>query len=216
MPIGGPPGARKGASSPVLVSWIRISRTAAEPYARQSGNDFARKVRGRSRRMSDERRTLPNMVRPTPPEREGDQPTRGIRSRIVDAGTSAAAGRQQAIDRAFRSMPERFLGADPGFRATYRIVLADIGRTWEVKVTPEAVRVRRDGTQREPDVTIGTDAATWLALREGELSGVEAFRRRLLYARGNLDQAIAFEGLFRLPGGRMPLSRVCEVPVGRH
>jgi pimeloyl-ACP methyl ester carboxylesterase len=113
-------------------------------------------------------------------------------------------------------MPERFLGADPGFRATYRIVLADIGRTWEVKVTPEAARVRRDGTQREPDVTLGTDAATWLAVREGELSGVEAFRRRLLYARGNLDQAIAFEGLFRLPGGRMPLSRVFEVPVGRH
>jgi pimeloyl-ACP methyl ester carboxylesterase len=134
----------------------------------------------------------------------------------VDAGIPAAVARQQAIDRAFSSMPERFLGADPGFRATYRIVLADIGRTWEVKVTPEAVRVRRDGTQREPDVTIGTDAATWLAVREGQMSGVEAFRRRLLYARGNLDQAIAFEGLFRLPGGRMPLSRVCEVPVGRH
>jgi pimeloyl-ACP methyl ester carboxylesterase len=134
----------------------------------------------------------------------------------VDAGTTPTVTRQQAVDRAFRSMPERYLGADPGFRATYRIVLSDIGRTWEVTATPEAVRVRRDGTQHEPDVTIGTDAATWLALREGELSGVEAFRRRLLYARGNLDLAIGFEGLFRLPGGRMPLSRVCDVKVGRH
>ena len=30
-------------------------------------------------------------------------------------------------------------------------------------------------SKREPDVVIGTDAETWLQLREGEISGVEAF-----------------------------------------
>jgi pimeloyl-ACP methyl ester carboxylesterase len=48
------------------------------------------------------------------------------------------------------------------------------------------------------------------------LSGIEAFERRLLTVRGNLDQAIAFEGMFRLPNGRPPLLRIEEVPVGRH
>jgi pimeloyl-ACP methyl ester carboxylesterase len=50
-----------------------------------------------------------------------------------------------------------------------------------------------------------------MALRRGELSGIEAFRERLLYARGNLDLAIGFEGLFRLENGRRPLLRIHDV-----
>jgi pimeloyl-ACP methyl ester carboxylesterase len=50
-----------------------------------------------------------------------------------------------------------------------------------------------------------------MALRRGELSGIEAFGQRRLYARGNLDLAVAFEGLFRLESGREPLLRVHEV-----
>ena len=52
----------------------------------------------------------------------------------------------------------------------------------------------------QPDVTISTDATTWLALRQGSLSGIDAFVERRLNVRGNLDHAIAFEGMFRLPG----------------
>ena len=62
-----------------------------------------------------------------------------------------------------------------------------------------------------PTWSIGTDAATWLGLREGRLSGLDAFAQRRLYARGNLDLALGFEGLFRLPGDRPPLLRVTEV-----
>lgn len=61
-----------------------------------------------------------------------------------------------------------------------------------------------------------TDSQTWMRLREGELSGVQAFQQRLLTVRGNLDHAVAFEGLFRLPGGRPPLLQIYDVPVGRH
>ena len=32
---------------------------------------------------------------------------------------------------------------------------------------------------------------------------MEAFQRRLLEVRGNLDYAVAFEGMFRLPGDRV-------------
>ena len=119
------------------------------------------------------------------------------------------------VAEAFRSLPGRYLGAAPGFDATYCIRLGDIGRTWEVRCTTHGARVRAGATRREPDVVIGTDARTWLELREGRLSGVEAFSQRRLYARGDLDLAVGFEGLFRLPSGRPPLLRIHDVPVGR-
>jgi len=121
------------------------------------------------------------------------------------------AARLAAVEAGFRSLPERYLGAEPDFDATWRIVLGDVGHTWEVRCTAHGARVRKGATSRTPDVVIGTDAATWIALRCGELSGIEAFGRRLLYARGNLDLAIAFEGLFRLEDGRRPLLHVHDV-----
>ena len=76
--------------------------------------------------------------------------------------------------------------------------------------------MRKGASRRRPDVTLSTDADTWLRLRRGEFSGVEAFQRRLLGVRGNLDHAVAFEGMFRLLGGRPPLLQINDVPVGRH
>jgi pimeloyl-ACP methyl ester carboxylesterase len=126
------------------------------------------------------------------------------------------AQRLAEVELAFRSLPERYLGADPGFDASYQIKLRDLGHTWEVRCTTDAARVRKGATRREPDVCISTDAETWLCLREGRFSGVQAFQQRLLTVRGNLDYAIGFEGMFRLAGGRPPLLQIHEVPVGRH
>jgi pimeloyl-ACP methyl ester carboxylesterase len=120
------------------------------------------------------------------------------------------------VELAFRSLPERYLGAGPGFDATYQIRLCDIGHTWEVRCSRQAARVRKGATRREPDVTITTDAGTWLDLREGRFSGVDAFQQRRLAVRGNLDYAIGFEGMFRLAGGRPPMLQIHDVPVGRH
>ncbi|MDX6675095.1 MAG: hypothetical protein QOH11_2513 [Solirubrobacteraceae bacterium] len=119
------------------------------------------------------------------------------------------------MNAAFESLPDRYLGAPPGFDATYHVRLGDLGHTWEVRATAHGVRVRRGVTMRRPDVTIGTDSTTWLRLRQGDLSGSEAFSARRLYVRGNLDLAVGFEGLFRLPNGRAPLQRVHDVHVGR-
>jgi pimeloyl-ACP methyl ester carboxylesterase len=118
------------------------------------------------------------------------------------------------VQEAFRTLPSRYLGAELGFDATYHVRLGDVGHTWEIRCTPHGARVRAGATRRRPDVTIGTDAETWLALRQGELSGVEAFSQRRLYARGDLDLAVGFEGLFRLPNGRPPLLRIHDVPAG--
>lgn len=124
--------------------------------------------------------------------------------------------RVSEVEQAFRSLPDRYLGADPGFDSTYHIKLCDLGRTWEVRCTPGAARVRAGASRTVPDVTLRTDSDTWMRLRDGEFSGIEAFQRRLLDVRGNLDHAVAFEGLFRLPGGRPPLLQIHDIPVGRH
>ena len=119
------------------------------------------------------------------------------------------------VERAFRSLPDRYLGAPEGFNASWHIRLGDIGRTWEVHCTTHGARVRAGRASHRPDVTINTDAQTWLELREGRLNGIEAFSQRRLAARGDLDLAVGFEGLFRLAGGREPLLRIHDVPVGK-
>jgi pimeloyl-ACP methyl ester carboxylesterase len=139
---------------------------------------------------------------------ETRQPVAGERSQRT--------ARLRAADKGFRSLPERYLGARPGFDATYHIKLCDLGHTWEVRCTSHGARVRKGVTRRKPDVTLTTDGETWLRLRRGQLSGIEAFQQRLLGVRGNLDFAVAFEGMFRLPGGRPPLLQIRDVPVGRH
>lgn len=131
------------------------------------------------------------------------------------SGQTPQARRLELVDKAFRSLPDRYLGADPTFDATYHVRLADLGHTWEVRATTHGARVRKGATNRRPDVTIGTDSATWMRLRKGDFSGIEAFSARKLWARGDLDRAVAFEGLFRLPNGREPLQRIRHIPVGR-
>src|SRR5215211_8959703 len=108
--------------------------------------------------------------------------------------------RLRRVEQAFRSLPSRYLGADPGFDATFQVRLGDVGRTWEVRARGERCDVRPSPT-RKPEVVIGSDSATWIGLREGRLSGLDAFAQRRLYARGDLDLALGFEGLFRLRGG---------------
>lgn len=91
--------------------------------------------------------------------------------------------------------------------------LGDVGQTWEVRCTEHGARVRKGVSSRPPDVVIGTDAHTWLRLRRGEFSGIEAFSQRSLYARGDLDLAVGFEGMWRLPSGRPPLLRMHNVRI---
>jgi pimeloyl-ACP methyl ester carboxylesterase len=128
------------------------------------------------------------------------------------SSVSLQAQRVRRAEEAFRTLPSRYLGADPGFDATFQVRLGDVGRTWEVRAQGEHCQVRPSAT-REPDVVIGSDAATWIGLREGRLSGLDAFAQRRLYAHGDLDLALGFEGLFHLPGGRPPLLRVTDVEI---
>lgn len=127
--------------------------------------------------------------------------------------TSLRDQRCRRVRAAFAALPGRYLGAEPGFDARFQIRIGDVGRTWEVRLRAHRCEVR-PSPSGEPDVVIGTDASSWLALQEGRISGLDAFAQRRLYARGDLDLALAFEGLFQLPGGRPPLLRLREVEAG--
>jgi pimeloyl-ACP methyl ester carboxylesterase len=128
------------------------------------------------------------------------------------AAISIQRHRVSRAEQAFASLPERYLGAEEDYNAVVQVKLADVGRTWEVELSPKRCKVRTSPC-REPDVVIGTDAGTWLALREGRLSGLDAFAERRLWARGDLDVAVGFEGLFRLPDDRPPMLRIHDVRV---
>lgn len=120
--------------------------------------------------------------------------------------------RLSLVREAFATLPERYLGAEEGYEASVEIRLEDMGRSWEVRLGPDRCKVRVSGSRR-PDVVIGTDSGTWLALREGRMSGLDAFSSRRLWARGDLDKAVGFEGHFRLPDDRSPLLRMHGVRV---
>jgi pimeloyl-ACP methyl ester carboxylesterase len=139
-----------------------------------------------------------------------------MRGRLPPASVIAHTPHETLMHRvedAFRTLPERYLGAPEGSDTTYHVILGDLGHTFEVRCTEHSARVRKGTSARPADVTIGTDGETWLRLRAGELSGLEAFRTRTLYARGEIDAAVRFEGLFRLPDGRDPLMRVHDVQL---
>src|SRR5271155_786468 len=59
-----------------------------------------------------------------------------------------------AVEQALGTLPERYLGAPRAFDVTYHFVLADLGRTWEVRLRESGARVRR-GVSRAPDVVVG-------------------------------------------------------------
>ena len=111
-----------------------------------------------------------------PPRRDGSAVRLANVPRLM-AMTAARQGTASLNDQraaravnAFTELPARYLGAPPGFDATFQIRLGDVGRTWEVRTRGERCEVS-PSPAREPDVVIGTDASTWLALREGRLSG---------------------------------------------
>ena len=140
----------------------------------------------------------------------GDRYCRGVDplgSAALMEGSSIQEHRLRRVQEAFATLPERYLGGEEGRNATVQIRLSDIGRTWEVEVHPERCKVRTSPS-RKPDVVIGTDAGTWLALREGRLSGLDAFQQRRLWARGDLDVRGQLRG--PLPAPRRPSAAAAD------
>ena len=55
-------------------------------------------------------------------------------------GPPSRARRLALVEEAFSTLPERYLGAAPDFRATYHVCLGDLGHTWEVRLHGDRAR----------------------------------------------------------------------------
>jgi pimeloyl-ACP methyl ester carboxylesterase len=94
-------------------------------------------------------------------------------------------------------LPARWRGSSTPIPVTrYRL---RVGRTTrDVVVEPAGCRVERSNGHA-PDAEIVTDVATWRAMDQGRLSGIEAFAQRRLSVRGSIERSLLFEPLFERP-----------------
>ena len=117
----------------------------------------------------------------------GDAKSRTRRLALVDARVPAPAG----------PLPRR------ASRASTRpttCALGDLGHTWEVRAT-DARRARPQGRHAaaRPTSRSAPTRAPGCACARATSRASRPSRQRRLYVRGNLDLAVGFEGLFRLP-----------------
>ena len=88
-----------------------------------------------------------------------------------------AGGRRNRVPDPARALSGRRSGLRRDLPASSSAISGTRGRCAAPPTAPACARAPR---RREPDVTISTDAETWLALRQGEMSGIDAFERRPL------------------------------------
>ena len=112
-------------------------------------------------------------------------------------------------------LPERYLGAESGFDATYHIRLGDIGNTWEVRWhhrrRPRPVGRNRPGCLRR---VVGTNADTWLRLRRGSSPASRCSRSGCCTPAATSTSRSASR-MFRLPDGCPPLVLIDDVALER-
>lgn len=93
------------------------------------------------------------------------------------------------------SLPRRFRReAADGLVAGWELRLGD--QTFGIAVAAHRCTVQ-EGPSPAADTVIVADPATWLALDEGTLTGGDAYFRRALDVKGNLDLAVRLQTLFR-------------------
>ena len=160
-----------GASRRLPPPRLPADRDRVRRQARHAGPDRARgraplrawRDLARGRRS---RRSARLIGRKTPEIRDLDPGAAGYSCRAAMEGGSMQKHRLRRVEEAFSTLPDRYLGGEEGREGTVQVRLLDLGRTWEVELHPDRCKVRTSPSRR-PDVVIGTDAATWLALREG-------------------------------------------------
>src|SRR5437899_104669 len=95
---------------------------------------------------------------------------------------------EDVVTRRVRSLPKRFLS----------VSVNGLAGVWELRIDERAFAISvvggqchvREGPAVAPNATITTDAATWLAMDQGSVMGIEAFLDRRLRVGGNLDLAV--------------------------
>jgi pimeloyl-ACP methyl ester carboxylesterase len=115
-----------------------------------------------------------------------------------------------AVRRSIEDLPRRFLGS--AVSARYRLTID--GESCDAVVTSDSCHIEPAGWG-EADTEICTDAATWRAMDQGRLSGIEAFAQRRLIVKGSIDGALRFEPSFERPARGALSYELRDLRVGR-
>ncbi len=92
-----------------------------------------------------------------------------------------------SVKQYFETLPERFISeAAKGVTATYQFEIGgEGGGTYTVKVTDGALQVT-EGATESPSTTIKMQAADYIEMVNGKLSGTMAFMKGKLKVTGNV------------------------------
>ncbi|MEA2499676.1 MAG: hypothetical protein QOH26_2081 [Actinomycetota bacterium] len=104
------------------------------------------------------------------------------------------------------------LEVDDDVRGTIALDITD-GDSWSLEVDGPKLKLS-PGVAKEADTTISCDAATMIAVLNGDISGIDAFVEGKLNVRGNLALSMRLSGSFA-PGTRPPnFARARTVSAG--
>ena len=118
--------------------------------------------------------------------------------------------RMSDVADSIEQLPSRFRGPGPDpIRARFRMEIGKVTR--DVVVDRDTCRV--EPAEGNPDVVIATDTATWRAINDGKLSGIEAFGRRRITIRGSIEKSLHFEPLFERPDAGAMRYSIERIPV---
>lgn len=113
-----------------------------------------------------------------------------------------ATGADRGADVAPERVRERVIGLPRRFRVDSSNGLQ---AEWELELGPQTFTISvsdhtcvvRDGASQSPHARIWAEPATWLAMDEGRITGIEAFYQQRLRVGGNVDLAVRVQTLFR-------------------
>jgi pimeloyl-ACP methyl ester carboxylesterase/putative sterol carrier protein len=136
-----------------------------------------------------------------------------VRTAGGPAGSPDAVEGPDAVARRIKALPRRFLsGSVNGLAAEWELRID--GRPFTVSVRDDTCHAQA-GSAVAPAAVITTDGATWLAMDEGSLRGIDAFLQRRLHVAGNLDMGVRLQTMFKPHGRRLRDSdmRVADMEV---
>jgi putative sterol carrier protein len=104
-----------------------------------------------------------------------------------------------SVNEVFEKMPQVFNAANAaGLDAIFQFNIAgDGGGDWYVVIKEGTCKVEK-GIHDNPSVTLAMSGPDWLAICNGELSGMTAFMSGKLKATGNIMLAQRIQSLFPL------------------
>jgi len=82
-----------------------------------------------------------------------------------------------------------------GFKRDMHFKFTDLGADYVLSITEDASATLREGTVEKPNITIETDSATFLGIRNKTISGTQAYMSGKLKVKGVMPDLLKLQRL---------------------